>query len=67
METTQNVKFDLIVTAKTVYGKTNYYPVNHHAHVFCKLLGQGTLTKQNLTTLKEIANVIIESPKIDQI
>ncbi|HMY90874.1 MAG TPA: hypothetical protein PLM85_09520 [Nitrosomonas sp.] len=67
METTQNVKLDLIVTAKTVYGKTNYYPANANAQVFCKLLGQGTLTKQNLTILKEIANVIIESPKIDQI
>lgn len=67
MDTTQIVKFDLIVTAKTVYGKTSYYPENKHAVVLCNLLNQNTLTKQNLVDLKEIANVIIESPKIEQI
>jgi len=67
METTQVVKFDLIVIAKTIYGKTNYYPANHHAVVLCDLLNQNTFTKQNLMKLKEIANVSIESPKVEQI
>jgi hypothetical protein len=39
------------IKKKEVYGQTKFYPACEKSKIFAKLLGQQTLTKQNLKTI----------------
>lgn len=42
------------VTIKTVYGKERIYPKSDAAKEFCKLVGQETLTRENIQVIKKL-------------
>ena len=42
----------LILEKKTVYGIDHFYPINDTAKIFANLLGQKTLTIDQLKTIK---------------
>ena len=42
------------VEFKTIYGNDKIYPVCEKADVFCKLIGQKTLTERDIKIIKEL-------------
>jgi hypothetical protein len=42
------------VTIKTVYGKETIYPKNEEAKTFCELIGQKSLTRDNIKLIKKL-------------
>jgi hypothetical protein len=53
-ELTKGIKImkTLIIEIKSIYGQDKIYPVCTQAKGFCKLLGQKTLTEDNLRVIK---------------
>ncbi len=47
------------IKIKDVWGDTKYYPENESARIFAELLGQKTLTAQNLWTIKKLGYEIV--------
>lgn len=47
------------VRIKTVYGAEKIYPVCDKACVFAKLVGQKTLTRENIKLIKELGYEIL--------
>lgn len=41
------------------YGKFFYYPINNHAKMLVKMLGQKSLTDENIQVLKEFKCEIV--------
>lgn len=53
------------VTIKTVYGNETIYPACKKAEAFAKMLGQRTLTRTNIASIKEIGfEVEVVAPAI---
>lgn len=42
------------VEIRTVYGTEKIYPLCDRSRIFCKLLGQSTLTFENIKFIKEL-------------
>ena len=56
----------ITIQPKQVYGHIKYYPVCDKAIGFSKLIGQKTLTKENLKAIKELGyNINLEQPNLD--
>lgn len=57
------------IEIKNVYGKINIYPINAEAKVFAELLGQKTLTMDNLALIKLLGYKVkkIENEELDYI
>ena len=51
------------VEVKDVYGKQTIYPVGEKAHIFAKMLGTKTLTKDALGHIKELGYKIVVKTK----
>ena len=45
---------EITVVIKNVYGQEKIYPYCDDAMTFCKLLGQTTLTRQNIKYIKDL-------------
>lgn len=45
---------EIIVEPRTVYGVTKIYPKCEKAKLFAQLVGQKTLTQDNLDTIKKL-------------
>lgn len=56
----------LVVQIKTVYGEDKIYPLSHEADLFCQMLNQKTLTKQNIEYLKLIGFTVMVEPNYPQ-
>ena len=46
------------VTIRKVYGRENIYPACEKADNFCRLLGQATLTHDNITIIKDLGYTV---------
>lgn len=44
----------ITIEVKTIYGNTLIYPVDKNAKLFTQLIGQKTLTRRDLDTIKEL-------------
>lgn len=44
----------LTVRVRTVYGNVTIYPESENARIFCKLLGQKSLTVQDIEHIKAL-------------
>lgn len=54
------------VQIKNVYGEERIYPVSPEAKVFAEMLGQTTLTRQNVAKIKQLGYtvaVVTDAPK----
>lgn len=49
----------IIVKIKNVYGQEKIYPICDHARTFARMLGQTTLTRENIKHIKDL-NYTIE-------
>ena len=49
---------EITVSVKSVYGKEAIYPVCQTAHHFCSMLGQKTLTRDNIMWVKLMGFVV---------
>jgi hypothetical protein len=53
------------VTLKQVYGVERFYPHCDKAKIFCKLVKQGTLTRQDLQHIKQLGvEVEVVQPEV---
>lgn len=53
---------NIVVQKRTVYGVDKIYPLSENAHHICSLLGQKTLTVDNIKFLKLIGFTIMVEP-----
>jgi hypothetical protein len=49
---------EITVSVKSVYGKETIYPICQIAHHFCSMLGQKTLTRDNIMWIKLMGFVV---------
>ena len=50
----------ITVEIKSIYGNVTIYPVCDKAREFCNLLGQKTLTRQNIESIKKLGFTIVK-------
>lgn len=63
--TSNSYPLEIVVLVRHVWGKDNIYPVNETAKGFCRLIGQKTFTKENLTVIKGLGyNITVENPQL---
>lgn len=56
---------DITVRVKNTYGKTVFYPECRLAHQFADMLGQKTLTRDDLTKIKNMeVNIVIKHEEV---
>lgn len=56
------IKPFIVVKLKTNYGSQIIYPICEKAKIFCRLLGQQTLTPLNIKFIKELGYAIQVEP-----